>query len=77
MGDSTKMLGGALLCALLLGILTFGPYILAAMVNYLFGDAFLDLIFGGPIGYWKALVLGILATALFKPQVTFDNGRRR
>lgn len=40
------------------------------LVNYIFSDAALLAVFGGPIGFWKAFWLNFLAGMLFKTSVT-------
>lgn len=64
MGSSSQMVGGVLLVTLLLVILIGGPFILAGLMNYVFSPGLIAVVFGGPIGYWKAFGLGVLITVV-------------
>lgn len=54
----------AMLLVAVLSVL--GAYPTKWLVNYLFTPAVLVALFGGPLTFWKALVLNYVAASLFK-----------
>ena len=66
----TKIVGALVLAAILIFVVAaFMAIPVMLLVNYIFSEAAIIAVFGGPIEFWKAFWLNFLCGMLFKTTV--------